>query len=412
MRSRAACSRVRRTWAPGDPGRVRANDVTQLTLEDLVLKGPVKGAHKMLPEDWIHAGEGLPPSEKMIASIRAHGIFYPIIVNQREDGRYDVIDGARRLKAARSLGMGKVPAIVYNVPEHAVALLTAPVVLNEIRSDNLALACEHIDALFERGADEEVMSGALEMSAAKIRSYRSVWTSLITGLQDAFRSGQIKPGVARRCARLTKAEQARCFAHLEGTGGLTLRDVARIVGDAPTTASMDLPGEDDGGWKARARTAAFELELAARVGAQDNTTAAEFLARLVALLDEYGMRTLQFGGEQRAAADAVLNDEERDAFGSSEWAKKLSRDWRKTIMAGGVEQGLAGALAALERGAQDRLYHDWQTDDYVRANLDAALVRRYGEQWAAGALSVAETNESESSDATAPAHEGEPVNGE
>lgn len=50
--------------------------------------------------------------EELIASIRVHGILQPLIVTQSADGRYELIAGERRLRAAKALSLKTVPAIV------------------------------------------------------------------------------------------------------------------------------------------------------------------------------------------------------------------------------------------------------------------------------------------------------------
>jgi ParB family chromosome partitioning protein len=45
-------------------------------------------------------------------SISAHGVQTPIVVRQKEDGRYELISGHRRKRACEIAGVGTIPAIV------------------------------------------------------------------------------------------------------------------------------------------------------------------------------------------------------------------------------------------------------------------------------------------------------------
>ncbi|MBI2475308.1 ParB/RepB/Spo0J family partition protein [Candidatus Uhrbacteria bacterium] len=54
--------------------------------------------------------------EDLINSIQEHGIIQPLIVT-RSDGEYELIAGERRLRAARTLGLKTVPAIVRDATE-------------------------------------------------------------------------------------------------------------------------------------------------------------------------------------------------------------------------------------------------------------------------------------------------------
>src|SRR5207253_10226032 len=49
--------------------------------------------------------------QELVDSIRQHGIIQPLIV-RRVDGRYELIAGERRWRAAQELGLGQVPVII------------------------------------------------------------------------------------------------------------------------------------------------------------------------------------------------------------------------------------------------------------------------------------------------------------
>lgn len=53
--------------------------------------------------------------EGLAQSIRQNGILQPITVRQTEDGKFELISGERRLRAARLVGLSKIPAIVTEI---------------------------------------------------------------------------------------------------------------------------------------------------------------------------------------------------------------------------------------------------------------------------------------------------------
>jgi len=59
---------------------------------------------------------------ELMASIKEKGVIQPILVRKHELG-YQVIAGERRLRAARNLGMDKVPVIVKNVSDQEALVL-------------------------------------------------------------------------------------------------------------------------------------------------------------------------------------------------------------------------------------------------------------------------------------------------
>lgn len=55
--------------------------------------------------------------ENLAQSIRENGILQPITVRKREDKKYELVSGERRLRAARLVGMVKIPSIVINIDD-------------------------------------------------------------------------------------------------------------------------------------------------------------------------------------------------------------------------------------------------------------------------------------------------------
>jgi len=71
--------------------------------------------------------------EGLAQSIRANGIIQPLTVRKTENGDYELISGERRLRAARLVGMTRVPAIIVDANEEQSALLS--ILENLQRSD-------------------------------------------------------------------------------------------------------------------------------------------------------------------------------------------------------------------------------------------------------------------------------------
>ena len=61
---------------------------------------------------------------RLLNSIRKVGIIEPVAVREK-NGKYEIISGQRRVRAAEILGMKSVPAIVCEVNDDEAAILTA-----------------------------------------------------------------------------------------------------------------------------------------------------------------------------------------------------------------------------------------------------------------------------------------------
>ena len=92
-------------------------DAVDLLMDDIEEK-TAPGGLRMLPIKKIrpfhdhpfHLYEG-DRLEDMVASIREHGIFNPVIV-QEIDGGYEMLSGHNRMNAAKLVGLKEIPAIV------------------------------------------------------------------------------------------------------------------------------------------------------------------------------------------------------------------------------------------------------------------------------------------------------------
>lgn len=62
--------------------------------------------------------------ENLAQSIRENGVLQPITVRKREDKKYELVSGERRLRAARLVGMVKIPSIVINIDDKNSAMFS------------------------------------------------------------------------------------------------------------------------------------------------------------------------------------------------------------------------------------------------------------------------------------------------
>lgn len=58
---------------------------------------------------------------ELAASIKEHGVITPLIVSPIEDGRYKIIAGERRWRAARKAGVKKLPVVIKEVSQKEAA---------------------------------------------------------------------------------------------------------------------------------------------------------------------------------------------------------------------------------------------------------------------------------------------------
>ena len=99
--------------------------------------------------------------EGLAVSVRTNGMLQPINVRKRTDGKYELISGERRLRAARMVGMTKLPCVVMDVSDEQSALFA---IIENVQRQNLdffeeAVAIERL--MTEYGLSQEEISKKL-----------------------------------------------------------------------------------------------------------------------------------------------------------------------------------------------------------------------------------------------------------
>lgn len=89
------------------------------------------GELKQLPVERICRGEYQPritmePAglQELAESIKSQGLIQPVIVRRLDDGRYELIAGERRWRAAQIAGIHEIPALIRRIPDQAVAAMS------------------------------------------------------------------------------------------------------------------------------------------------------------------------------------------------------------------------------------------------------------------------------------------------
>ena len=102
--------------------------------------------------------------EKLIESIKEHGILSPIIVRPLENGEYEIISGHRRLFASKRAGLTEVPALVVEMDRDnaAIALVDSNLHRDNISPSEKAFAYKlKMEAMSRQGHRTDLTSGQL-----------------------------------------------------------------------------------------------------------------------------------------------------------------------------------------------------------------------------------------------------------
>lgn len=100
--------------------------------------------------------------DELVESIKANGVFSPVLIRPREEGGYEMISGHRRLHASERAGLTSIPAIIKEMTddEAVIAMVDSNVQREEILPSERAWSLKmKMDAMRRQGARDDLTCG-------------------------------------------------------------------------------------------------------------------------------------------------------------------------------------------------------------------------------------------------------------
>ncbi len=166
--------------------------------------------------------------KELADSIKAHGVFQPIIVKKSIKG-YDIIAGERRFRASKMAGLEKIPAIIRDFTDEQMMEIA---LLENLQRENLNVIEE---ALAYKSMIEHLNLTQEELSR-RVGKSRSHITNIIGLLnlpgevQQMVSDGRITMGHARALSKLESRDEIIKLANRIVDENLVVRDVESITG--------------------------------------------------------------------------------------------------------------------------------------------------------------------------------------
>jgi ParB family chromosome partitioning protein len=201
--------------------------------------------------------------EDLARSIRANGVIQPIIARRLESGRYQIIAGERRWRAAQRAGLHKVPVVIKDIAatDHKRRLEMA--LIENIQREDLN-AIEEAQAYQRLVSDFGLRQEDIATQVGKDRS--SVANSLrLLKLPEEVRaevaSGRLSMGHARAIVALANAVDQRRIARDVLSRGLSVRETETLVKRASTPATSSTEAKPAAKKDVHTRAAEEQLRL-------------------------------------------------------------------------------------------------------------------------------------------------------
>jgi ParB family chromosome partitioning protein len=176
--------------------------------------------------------------EHLAQSIKTNGIIQPIVARKLDHGRYQIIAGERRWRAAQRAGLEKVPVVVKDVGTHEKQRRLEMALIENIQRENLN-PIEEAHA-YQRLVDEfGLKHDDIAASVGKDRSTVANTLRLLRlpeEVQAEVASGRLSMGHARAIVSLAGEADQRRIARDVLTRNLSVRETEAIVKKASAPA--------------------------------------------------------------------------------------------------------------------------------------------------------------------------------
>jgi ParB family chromosome partitioning protein len=184
---------------------------------DIIQKGKYQPRREMKPQAL----------EDLANSIRAQGVIQPIVVRHLLGGRYEIVAGERRWRAAKIAELKEIPAIVKDIPDEAAVAIA---LIENIQRESLnpieeALALQRL--LEEFDMTHQQVATAVGKSRATVTNLLRL-IALADDVKKLLEQGDIEMGHARTLLTLTPELQI-ATAHIIISRSLSVRETEEYV---------------------------------------------------------------------------------------------------------------------------------------------------------------------------------------
>ena len=176
--------------------------------------------------------------EELASSIRKLGIVQPLTVRETGDGRYQLIAGERRLRAARLAGLTRVPAYIRTADDQAMLELALVENIQREDLDAIEVAISFQRLIEECRLTQEQLSDRVGKQRSTISNYLRL-LRLPAEIQLGIRNKHVMMGHARTLVNIENPKTQMDVYYRIVDGDLSVRQVEELVRLLQTTKIKD-----------------------------------------------------------------------------------------------------------------------------------------------------------------------------
>lgn len=218
--------------------------------------------------------------DELTHSVREFGLLQPIVVRETTAGRYELIMGERRLRAAKAAGLDAVPAIVRDTTDDAMLRDALLENIHRVQLNPLEEAAAYQQLLEEFGATHEELASRIGRSRSQVTNTIRLM-KLPVKVQTRVAAGVISAGHARALLGLQDADAQDALATRIVAEGMSVRATEEAVAMAaaaqPTprrrNRNITAPGVEELGSRL---SDMFETKVKIQIGRSKGKIVVEF----------------------------------------------------------------------------------------------------------------------------------------
>lgn len=203
--------------------------------------------------------------EELAQSIRTNGLVQPILLRRASAGRYQIVAGERRWRAAQRAGLHKVNAVIREIPDSKLLELALIENIQRQELNPIEEAQAYQKLIRDLGLTQDEVAHRVGKDRSSIANTLRL-LKLPAAIQKMVENGELTMGHARALLSLESADDQLKLAREIVGRNLTVRETEQAVRNTGATGRRIRESSTPGGNDANIRAA--ELKLKRYLGTQ------------------------------------------------------------------------------------------------------------------------------------------------